>query len=59
MYNDIMKMPERIETERLYLRKPRLEMVGMVHEGLLQKYIVHPNTSNVPRDSYRYAIVKQ
>jgi RimJ/RimL family protein N-acetyltransferase len=36
-----------------------LEKVGMQCEGVLRKYIIHPNISNVPRDSYMYAIVKQ
>jgi len=36
-----------------------LEKVGMQCEGMLRKYIVHPNISNVPRDSYIYAIIKQ
>jgi len=35
-----------------------LEKTGMQREGLLRKYIVHPNISDVPRDSYIYAIVK-
>ena len=35
-----------------------LEKAGMQREGLLQKYIVHPNISDVPRDSYMYAIVR-
>ena len=35
-----------------------LEKAGMQREGLLRKYIVHPNISDVPRDSYMYAIVK-
>ena len=35
-----------------------LEKVGMQCEGFLRKYILHPNISNVPRDSYMYAIVK-
>jgi RimJ/RimL family protein N-acetyltransferase len=35
-----------------------MEKAGMVREGLLGKYIVHPNISEVPRDSYMYAIVK-
>lgn len=35
-----------------------MEKAGMVREGLLRKYIVHPNISDVPRDSYIYAIVK-
>jgi RimJ/RimL family protein N-acetyltransferase len=36
-----------------------LEKVGMQCEGVLRKYIVHPNISDVPRDSYMYAIIKQ
>ncbi len=35
-----------------------LEKVGMQCEGLLRKYILHPNISDVPRDSYIYAIIK-
>jgi RimJ/RimL family protein N-acetyltransferase len=35
-----------------------LEKVGMQCEGILRKYIVHPNISDVPRDSYIYAIIK-
>jgi len=35
-----------------------LEKVGMQREGLLRKYIIHPNISAIPRDSYMYAITK-
>ncbi|RPJ28355.1 MAG: N-acetyltransferase [Chloroflexi bacterium] len=35
-----------------------LEKVGMHCEGILRKYIIHPNISNAPRDSYIYAITK-
>lgn len=35
-----------------------LEKVGMQCEGILRKYIIHPNISDVPRDSYMYAITK-
>jgi ribosomal-protein-alanine N-acetyltransferase len=35
-----------------------LEKAGMVREGLLRKYIIHPNISDIPRDSYMYAITK-
>jgi RimJ/RimL family protein N-acetyltransferase len=35
-----------------------MEKAGMVREGLLRKYIVHPNISDVPRDSYLYAITR-
>jgi ribosomal-protein-alanine N-acetyltransferase len=36
-----------------------LEKAGMRREGLLRKYIVHPNISDIPRDSYIYAITKE
>ena len=36
-----------------------LEKVGMQCEGTLRKYILHPNISDVPRDSYMYAIIKE
>lgn len=35
-----------------------LEKVGMQCEGVLRKYILHPNISDIPRDSYMYAITK-
>jgi ribosomal-protein-alanine N-acetyltransferase len=35
-----------------------MEKVGMQREGILRKYIVHPNISDEPRDAYMYAIVK-
>lgn len=35
-----------------------LEKVGMQCEGILRRYIIHPNISDVPRDSYIYAITK-
>ncbi|HMB21682.1 MAG TPA: GNAT family N-acetyltransferase [Anaerolineales bacterium] len=35
-----------------------LEKVGMQCEGILRKYIIHPNLSDIPRDSYIYAITK-
>jgi ribosomal-protein-alanine N-acetyltransferase len=35
-----------------------LEKVGMQREGLLRKYTIHPNISDIPRDSYIYAITK-
>jgi RimJ/RimL family protein N-acetyltransferase len=35
-----------------------LEKAGMQREGVLRRYIVHPNISDEPRDSYIYAIVK-
>ena len=35
-----------------------LEKAGMQREGVLRRYIIHPNISPEPRDSYCYAIVK-
>lgn len=35
-----------------------LEKIGMQREGILRKYIIHPNLSAIPRDSYMYAITK-
>lgn len=35
-----------------------LEKVGMQCEGILRKYIIHPNINDIPRDSYLYAITK-
>lgn len=35
-----------------------LEKAGMQSEGILRKYVIHPNLSDVPRDSYMYAITK-
>jgi [ribosomal protein S5]-alanine N-acetyltransferase len=35
-----------------------LEKAGMVREGILRRYILHPNISSEPRDAYCYAKVK-
>lgn len=35
-----------------------MEKAGMVLEGVLRRYVVHPNISDEPRDAYLYAIVK-
>ena len=35
-----------------------LERVGMAREGVLRRWIVHPNLSDRPRDALCYAIVK-
>ena len=35
-----------------------LEHVGMQREGVLRRWIVHPNISETPRDCFCYAIVK-
>jgi ribosomal-protein-alanine N-acetyltransferase len=36
-----------------------LEKVGMMREGTLRKYFVHPNVSDVPRDCFLYSIVRE
>lgn len=35
-----------------------MEKIGMQREGLLRRYLLHPNTSSEPRDVYMYAKVK-
>ena len=35
-----------------------MEKAGMIREGLLRRYVVHPNISDEPRDAYLYAVVK-
>ena len=35
-----------------------LEKLGMIREGLLKRWSIHPNISSEPRDFYCYALVK-
>lgn len=35
-----------------------LEKVGMTREGILRRNLLHPNSSDEPRDCYCYAVVK-
>ena len=35
-----------------------MEKAGMTNEGLLRRYVLHPNISDEPRDAYLYAVVK-
>jgi len=35
-----------------------MEKVGMEREGILRRWIIHPNQSDEPRDCYCYSIVK-
>jgi RimJ/RimL family protein N-acetyltransferase len=35
-----------------------LERVGMEREGILRRWLVHPNVSETPRDCLCYLIVK-
>ena len=35
-----------------------MEKAGMVQEGILRRYIVHPNISQEPRDAYSFTITK-
>ena len=36
-----------------------LEKVGMDREGLLRRFIIHPNESKKPRDVYCYSLIKE
>lgn len=35
-----------------------LEKAGMQREGILRRYIIHPNISDEPRDCFCYSVVK-
>jgi RimJ/RimL family protein N-acetyltransferase len=35
-----------------------LEAVGMQREGVLRRWLVHPNVGDAPRDALCYALVK-
>ena len=35
-----------------------LEKVGMQQEGILRRWLVHPNLGDAPRDSFCYSVVK-
>jgi ribosomal-protein-alanine N-acetyltransferase len=35
-----------------------LEKAGMLKEGILRRYIIHPNISNEPRDSFCFSVVR-
>lgn len=35
-----------------------MEKAGMTREGLLMRYVLHPNISDEPRDVFLYAVVK-
>jgi RimJ/RimL family protein N-acetyltransferase len=35
-----------------------LERVGMEREGVLRRWLVHPNLSDTPRDCFCYSIIK-
>ncbi len=35
-----------------------MEKAGMVREGVLQRYMIHPNISDEPRDVYSYVVIK-
>jgi ribosomal-protein-alanine N-acetyltransferase len=42
-----------------YGSKRVMEKIGMKFEGILRKWIMHPNISKVPRDCFMYSIVKE
>ena len=35
-----------------------MEKAGMIYEGMLRRYVLHPNISITPRDVFLYAIVR-
>lgn len=35
-----------------------MEKAGLLREGILKKYSLHPNISTIPRDVYSYSIIK-
>jgi RimJ/RimL family protein N-acetyltransferase len=35
-----------------------MEKAGMLYEGMLRRFVLHPNISNTPRDVFLYAIVR-
>ncbi len=35
-----------------------MENAGLIKEGILRKYSLHPNISPIPRDVYSYSIIK-
>jgi [ribosomal protein S5]-alanine N-acetyltransferase len=35
-----------------------MEKAGMQQEGILRRFVIHPNSSSEPRDCYCYSIVK-
>ena len=35
-----------------------MEKIGMRREGILRRWVIHPNISEEPRDAYCYSIVK-
>jgi RimJ/RimL family protein N-acetyltransferase len=35
-----------------------LEKVGMLREGVMRRYSIHPALSDEPRDCYLYAVTK-
>ncbi len=35
-----------------------LEKLGMIREGLLKRWSIHPNVSSMPRDYYSYSLTK-
>jgi len=54
---DIYRVYATTDVENIASRRV-MEKAGMQCEGVLRKYMVHPNISEVPRDCYMYAIVK-
>jgi RimJ/RimL family protein N-acetyltransferase len=54
---DIFRMQAICDVENIGSARV-MEKAGMIREGLMRRYVVHPNISDEPRDVYLYAIVK-
>jgi len=54
---DVFRVWATCDTENLASARV-LERVGMECEGVLRRWLVHPNLSDVPRDALCYSIVK-
>lgn len=35
-----------------------MEKAGLVREGILRRWLIHPNISGYPRDCYSYAVAR-
>ena len=54
--SDIFRMQAICDVENIGSARV-MEKAGMTREGLLRRYVLHPNISDEPRDAYLYGIV--
>ncbi len=54
---DIFRIQSTCDVENIASARV-MEKAGMIYEGMLRRYVLHPNISNAPRDVFIYAIVK-